>query len=438
MGEAPVAQRIGRGRSWALIAAIVSSLLMIAGPAPTVAAGAGVTSFSAGDYHTCAARTDGTVWCWGYAGYGNLGDGTTGDSDDLRTSPVQVLRGTSTLKGVTTVAAAAGFTCAVRTDRTVWCWGDASQGQLGNGQSGLDDHRTRAVQVKRGSDALTGVEHIATNGNHVCALRVNGSVYCWGYAERGQVGDGTTGDTDFVRSTAVRVRKGGGYLEDIVGIAAGYQHTCALRTDGSVWCWGDGSVGQLGDGDSGAGHQRSKAIRVKRGSGYLTKVSGIAAGGNHTCARRTDGTVWCWGTAGHGQLGDGTTGDGANIRSKPVQVKRGSGVLTGVTGLGLGTSHSCARRADGSAFCWGDASYGQLGDGSTGDPTTHDRLKPVRVVRPTSAFTGVRKLEGGVDHTCALRSDRSLWCWGSNTSGELGRGSHDDDAHPSPLKVTFP
>lgn len=420
-----------------LVVAIVWSLLAVGSSAPAGAAGAGVATFSAGDYHTCAVRTDRTVWCWGYGGYGELGDGTTGDAEHLRTTPVQVRRGTSALGGVRKVGAGAGFTCAARMDATAWCWGDASLGQLGNGQSGEGVHRTKAVQVRRGSGFLTGVEHIATGGSHVCALRTNGSVWCWGNGIRGQLGDGDSG-AGHHRTRAVRVRRGSGYLDRVVAIAAGSRHTCAVRKDGSAWCWGDGSSGQLGDGDWGAGHHRTKATRVRRGSGYMTKAAGIAAD-DHTCVRRVDGTAWCWGYAEHGQLGDGTRGGSvSHLRSKPVQVRRGSGVLTRVTGIGAGDGHTCARRSDGSAYCWGSDSYGQLGDATTGDPTTHDRLKPVRVIRSTSSFAGVRKLDGGVYHTCALRTDRSLWCWGSNTYGEHGRGTHDEDPHPYPRKVLFP
>jgi alpha-tubulin suppressor-like RCC1 family protein len=328
----------------------------------------------------------------------------------------------------------------VRTDGTVWCWGDASQGQLGNDEAGPGAHRTKAVRVQRVNGDLTGVKHISTNGNHTCALRTNGSVYCWGYAEYGQLGDGTTGaGMGNVRSGAVRVRQGSGFIANVVALAAGAQHTCAVKRDGSVWCWGDGSFGQLGDGESGTGHHRTKATRVQRGGGNLTKATGIAAGGFHTCVRRTDASAWCWGFAEHGQLGDGTTGGPiSHLRTKPVQVQRGSGHLTNVTSIAAGSYHTCARRGDGSAWCWGYGEYGQLGDGTTGDAVSHLRLKAVRVVRSTSSFTRVRKLDGGVGHTCAVRADASLWCWGYNVNGQLGRGSSDLDPHPFPRKVAFP
>ncbi len=343
----------------ALVMVIGLSLLVFGGASPSAAAGPGVATIAVGGYHACAVRTDSTVWCWGDAGYGQLGDGTTGDANQMRSTPVRVRRGSSALRGVTTVTAGTASSCAVRVDRTVWCWGDASEGQLGNGQSGSGQQRTKAVQVRRGSGHLTGVKQLASSGNHVCALRTNGSVMCWGRGAIGQLGDGQTGPMHR-RTSAVRVRQGSGYLEHVVSIAAGYDHSCAVKADGSAWCWGDGQYGQLGDGTVGSGHFRSKATKVRQGSGYLTKASVVAAGGYHTCVRRTDGSAWCWGSAGSGQLGDDTAGEPpTQTRSKPVRVLRGSGQLSGVTGIAAGGYHSCARRSDGSAFCWGSASEGQ-------------------------------------------------------------------------------
>ncbi|MEZ4597356.1 MAG: hypothetical protein R3C32_11370 [Chloroflexota bacterium] len=428
-----------RGGLRVLVAVMCWALLALGGGAPSMAAGPGVATMSTGSYHTCVVRTDHTVWCWGFDGYGELGDGTTGDGELMRTSPVQVRRGSSTLKGVTKVAGGAAFTCAVRTDGTAWCWGLGDLGQLGDGASGTGHHRTRAVEVRRGSGHLTRVERVAAGGRHACALRTDGSVWCWGSDLHGQLGDATTGDaTSHIRTKAVRVRLGRGYLDDVVTLAAGYSHTCAVRRDGSAWCWGDGSDGQLGDDESGTGHQRTKPIRVRRGSLFLSRVSGIAAGDRHTCVRRTDGSAWCWGYGEYGQLGDGTTGDPtSHLRVRPVQVLRGSGVLTGVTGIEAGGYHTCARRSNGSAYCWGHAEFGQLGDGTTGDGFIAAVTDNVRVTRPSGSFTEARKVDGGAYHMRpADRPDGVVL--GSQRRRPVGPGVHDDDALTLPRKVPFP
>lgn len=167
-------------------------------------------------------------------------------------------------------------------------------------------------------------------------------------------------------------------------------------------------------------------------------VTTMSAGAAHACAVRIDRTVWCWGSAADGRLGDGTIGDTQNLRTTPVRVRRGSSALTGVTRVAAGASFTCALRANGTVWCWGNGDLGQLGDGTTGDPTNHGRLKPVRVLRPTEVLTGVRRVEGGSGYACAVRVDKGVWCWGSNQFGQSGRGSRDRSAHPYPRKVVFP
>ncbi len=429
--------RVTRARVRILIAAIGCSLVGLGGGNPASGAGPGVATIAVGDHHTCAVRTDGTVWCWGDGSKGQLGDGTTGDpTSHRRTTPVRVLRGSSALRGATKVAAGGYHSCAVRTDGGVVCWGDDTYGQLGDGQAGSSASRTTAVRVRRGSGYLTGVKRITAGEYHTCAIQSDSHVLCWGQGSEGQLGDGRSG-VGHLRTSAIRVRQGNGYLTGVDAIAAGGGHTCAATSDGSAWCWGAGSVGQLGDEGSGSGHLRTSAARVRHGSGFLTRVSGIAAGPFHSCARRIDGTSWCWGWEKYGALGD-ATGAANIIRTLPVQVLRGSRALTHVTGIAAGYGHSCARRDDATAMCWGSDVRGQLGDGTTGDPATGLRVTAVQVVRQSGPFGGVRKLDGGLGHTCALRTDGTAWCWGSNDSGQLGRGSADDDPHPYPIKVPFP
>ncbi|MEO7117859.1 MAG: hypothetical protein ABIZ34_02680, partial [Candidatus Limnocylindrales bacterium] len=150
-------------------------------------------------------------------------------------------------------------------------------------------------------------------------------------------------------------------------IAVGGWHTCALKPDLTVWCWGWDLDGQLGDGTTGdSNQQRLLPVQVHRGVGMLTNVTAITAGLYHTCALRTDATVWCWGYNEHGELGDGTTGDANFARLLPVHVRRGSGILTNVMAISAGPYHTCAVRTDLTVWCWGDDEQGQLGDGTTG------------------------------------------------------------------------
>jgi hypothetical protein len=180
-------------------------------------------------------------------------------------------------------------------------------------------------------------------------------------------------------------------------VAAGYAHTCAIKQDGSLWCWGDNRYGQVGNGN----FIGSITIPVQiMSSGVIS----VAAGGWHTCAIKRDGSLWCWGWNKDGRLGDGTN----TIRTTPVQI-----MSSGVSSVALGGQHTCAIKSDGSLWCWGDNFYGQLGDG-----TKANKNIPVQIIP-----SGVVAVALGALHTCAIKTDGSLWCWGWNDYGKLGDGT---------------
>ncbi len=221
---------------------------------------------------------------------------------------------------------------------------------------------------------------LVPGGYHTCALRSDGSVWCWGANNMGQLGDGTT-------TRRLTPRAVGTLTSGVVALAAGEVHTCALSTDGSVSCWGQNIYGQLGDGTTTDRH-------VPTPVGALTSgVAAVAAGQYFTCAIKTNGSLWCWGRNFYGQLGDGTTED----RSVPTAV---SGLGSGVMAAAGGGLHACALKTDGSLWCWGENFHGQVGDG-----TTVDRLVPTAV---SGLDTGVTKLSAGYEFACALKTDGTV------------------------------
>ncbi len=398
----------------------------------TTSALSGVSAIAAGDMHTCALLAVGTVRCWGFNGDSELGDGTSID----RTAPVTVRASagsSSPLSGVTAIAAGDGHTCALLAGGTVKCWGFGGFGQLGDGTT---NSRSAPVTVRASSgttSALSGVSAIVAEGFHTCALLVAGTVTCWGENGAGQLGDGTTTE----RHAPVAVHASSVSASALVGvkaIAAGHAHTCALVVDGTVRCWGANGADALGDGTS---TERHAPVTVKASAGSaaaLTGVSAITGGGFHMCALLAAGTIKCWGFNLDGQLGDGTT----TSRSAPVTVKVASGstsALPNVTAISGGTNHTCALLSTGSVRCWGWGSLGELGDGTT---TSRLAPVTVRAAAgSTSALVGVgqRAITAGFGQTCALLVAGTVKCWGANFLGEVGDGTTSQRSAPVTVRA---
>ncbi len=348
---------------------------------PTAVSGmtTGAAAIAAGYWHTCAVMAGGTLACWGDNTYGELGDGST-----LHRATVIGVTGLSS--GIAAVAAGGFHNCALTTGQGVVCWGNALNGQLGNG---TNTGGTTPVAV---TGLGTGVSAVAGGGFHNCALNVSGGVVCWGSNGYGQLGDGTA--TERWVPTAVS-----GLGTGVSAIAPGYMHTCAL-TAGGVVCWGNNTYGELGDGTT---TDRWVPTAV---SGLGSGVSAITAGRRHTCALTTGGGVKCWGSNANGQLGDGTTTD----RWVPTVV---SGLGSGVTAVSAGGFHTCALTTGGGVVCWGQNNNGQLGDG-----TTTQRLTPTAVSGLASG--GAATVSAAGNHTCARTTGGGAVCWGDNAYGQIG------------------
>ena len=346
---------------------------------PVVVTGlTGVRAIEAGDYTSYAVKADGTLWAWGYNDLGQLGDGTT----TLRSRPVRV----SNLAGV--VAASGGYdhALAVLADGSVRAWGANTYGQVGDGTTA-----SRSSPVAVGG--LSDIVAVSAGEGFSLALRRDGTVWAWGRNSMGQLGNGAEGD----RSTPVAVAS----LAGVAAISAGGGFALAIRPDGSVWAWGDNLFGQLGDG--GASFLRSRVpVRVPSLEGVTMAVAGFA----HAVARRSDGTVWAWGQNSDGQVGDGTT----THRESPVRVQGLADVVT----VGAGSYHTHAIERGGRVWAWGSNSDGQLGSGL---PVF--RAAPGRV----AGLDGVVAVTGGYASSYALRNDGTVWSWGANVVGALGTGS---------------
>jgi alpha-tubulin suppressor-like RCC1 family protein len=235
--------------------------------------------------------------------------------------------------------------------------------------------------------------NVSTGGGHSCGVRRDRSLWCWGYNARGQLGLGGTRD----RLVPTQV----GSDRDWVKVSPGGDQTCGVRRDRSLWCWGRNDLGQLGLGDT---EDRHVPTQVGSDRDWV-KVS--LDYGNHTCGIRLDRSLWCWGSNFYGQLGLGDTTN----RLVPTQVGDDRDWVT----ASAGNYHTCGVRVDRSLWCWGRNDRGQLGLGDT-----TDRHVPTQVGSALGDWVEVST--GGGSHTCGVRRDRSLWCWGYNRWGQLGLG----------------
>lgn len=401
-------------------------------PAVTLGSGRTAVEISAGSDFTCAILDNATVKCWGENAGGRLGLGDTTDRGDGASEMGDNLPAVSLGTGRTATAIAAGSShaCAILDNGTVKCWGANANGQLG-----LGDTSSRGDGASEMGDDLptvslgTGRTAIAISARTLttCALLDNYTVKCWGSGSDGRLGQGDT------TTRGDGANEMGDNLPAIVigtpvRVASQQDSTCVERSNASVKCWGTNPAGQLGLGDTasrgdGANEMGSYLPTVDLASGFETAI--LTAAGNHACAASLAGTAKCWGFNLYGQLGLGDAnyrGDGASeMGSNLPTVDLGNGAV--VVGLSTPGNHSCALLDGGTVKCWGLNDYGQLGLGDAN--YRGDGANEMGANLPTvSLGTGrtAKQVVGGTYHTCALLDNDTVKCWGGNSEGQLGLG----------------
>lgn len=280
--------------------------------------------------------------------------------------------GGGTETGCATQAAVGTAKCARRSDGTAWCWGGAL---LGDGTNNSSADPVQILSLGSGVSDLSAEVLMAPMGGtgHTCAIKTDGTLWCWGYNHGGQLGDGTTDGPKVLPVHAA------GLGSNVARVAAGYGHTCAIKTDGALWCWGANHAGQAGDGTT-DGLKLSPVQVVSLGSAVVE----VVAAGEHTCALLGDGTLWCWGDLAESNV--------------PVQIASlGTSVLQVATSQG----NVCAIKSDGALWCW----------------TRKGEPAPV-----TSLGSNVAQVALGWDSLCATKTNGALWCadWPFNGQAQIG------------------
>ena len=323
----------------------------------------GAVEISAGASETCAASADGArVLCWG---------GAAPAGSVIRESYFNKL------------AVGGGHICGITPDGVAHCWGDNSQGQLGDGTK---QSRTTPTPVK----ATVRFVDISVGAAHTCALGADGTAWCWGANKFGQLGDNSLNE----RNRPVQVRG----REAFRSLSAGGSHTCGVRGE-KVYCWGDGFSGQIGNAMQ---ESQREPFPVRTDVAFRSVVTGD----RHTCALSSRGRAYCWGDNTSSQLGNDTRDD----RNVP------DSVATDLvfTRLAAGAKHSCGITSTRALACWGENSSGQLGDG-----TRQKRQLPTIVSRGSQW----KQVSAGAAHTCGILRNDAVSCWGLNTRGQVGTGA---------------
>src|SRR6266566_750235 len=262
------------------VAGLAAAIGCGGGTGPSAVSSPPFAAVSAGGRHTCGVTAASAAYCWGYNGFGQLGDGTTTD----RWTPVRVAGGVS----FAAVSTGIGHTCGVTTAGAAYCWGHNASGQLGDGTT--TSRSTPRLVAGGGSFAA-----VRADFSHTCGLTATRAAYCWGDNTSGQLGDGTTTS----RSSPVLVAAPGGVSFAAVSGGGEVFHTCGVTAAGAVYCWGNNFFGQLGDGTT---TDRSSPVLVAGGVSFAA----VSAGWRHTCGVTAAGAAYCWGDNTSGQLGDGT------------------------------------------------------------------------------------------------------------------------------------
>jgi alpha-tubulin suppressor-like RCC1 family protein len=365
---------------------------------------------SSGSINTAAIKTDGTLWTWGEQSCGVLGNGVTGAFGSAMSTPVTTFAGGTNWKQVSVSIAPSllislgdgsitfpSQIASIKTDGTLWTWGINISGQLGNGNNLIQRIVTPVTTFSGG----TNWKQISVGFDHMISVKTDGTLWTWGSGSYGQLGNGiTTGS----RSTPITTFAGGTNWKQV---SAGGLHTAAIKTDGTLWIWGYVVNGALGNAvvtiTTG---NRSTPITTFAGGNNWKQVS---VGNNFTAAIKTDGTLWTWGLGSDGRLGNGVaTG---NIDT-PVTTFAGG---TNWKQVSCGNAHTAAIKTDGTLWIWGTGSRGALGINTT--------IPNVSMSTPVTTFAGGtnwKQVHCSLDTTAAIKTDGTLWTWGYNSGGKLG------------------
>ena len=339
---------------------------------------------SAGGSHTCAIKSDSSLWCWGKNNHGQLGLGTT--VDEIVPARVGAEKWRSVTAGV-------DYTCGIKPDGSLWCWGENEEAELGIG-----NRNSTVTPVRVGTD--NNWRAVSLGSAHTCGVRDDDSLWCWGSDGRGALGNGDVSNS--IVQSPERIAPSTAWSQVAVAIDA----SCAITTSGELYCWGRNEHGELGNGQTNTNSAQTTPLRVGTDAGWsaiATRGGDFLEGSNqvvtHVCGVRA-GLAYCWGANRAGQTG----------RPSSPSITTPEKLDQGFTQISVGAEHTCGL-VDDALYCWGRNERGELGIGLD---TGLDTNVPTRIPGTWSSVSN------GFTHTCALDTAGALHCTGTNDRGELG------------------
>lgn len=377
-------------KSWSRTLGVISIMIAAAG---STAAWAATPQVKAGENHTVILRTNGSLWTCGNNFLGQLGNGATTPIDQPgSTAPVRVGTATDWVE----VSGGMYHTVARKADGTLWAWGDNTFGQLGLGTA--VSVQTTPAQVGTDTNWKTAI----AGDYHTVAMKTDGTLWSWGDSADGTLGTGET-YSGIILATPTQI----GTATDWVAVTTGHSHTMAVKADGTLWGWGSNGSGQLGD-------QTNLEGRAPIRIGADTDWASVVTRGEQTAARKKDGKLFTWGSNFDGQLGDGTFIN----KDLPTKVNDDANWAT----FASGNTHSVALKNDGTLWTWGDNTKGQCGDGKA-----EQRITTPKQIGTAKDFIAV---EAGEVHTVVMKADGIIFSIGDNTLGQLCNGTTTANAVP--------
>lgn len=349
------------------------------------------TKLSVGHSTACAVTTTNEVWCWG----SNTNLQAYSRNSTYESEPRKV----QGLTNVLDVAVGKDHSCALLDTKRVVCWGTNELGQLG---TGFDKTQLASSAFPEYVNGVIGVTKLEAGDNHACAITDTKELFCWGSNSKGQVGQLLRDESRQIMGRASIPNAERAPLTGVIDVALGSAHTCALTEKGYVYCFGDNLHGQLGQGWN---VEKSNTPLLV---GALTDVSEVEAGGDTSCAKTTGKSLRCWGKGENGQLGNLDTADLALPTNASASLSKFA-----TDKFSVGFKSVCAKLDNSVVYCWGSNSYAQVGSTNV---TTNSTSPFVTIQYPSSDAV---EIDSGSDFSCVLTT--SVWCWGRNDQGQLGR-----------------